>query len=86
MDEAIVSLTVNIVSAYVAANDVAAVQISGLIREVHQAALNRRATAGRTASAGACGRGAEIGLRRSPRLSRLRRELQDAQAASLGRS
>ena len=37
MDDAIVSLTVKIVSAYVAANDVAAVQISGLIREVHQA-------------------------------------------------
>jgi predicted transcriptional regulator len=37
VDDRIISLTVNIVSAYVAANNVAAVQIPGLIREVRQA-------------------------------------------------
>jgi predicted transcriptional regulator len=37
VDDRITSLTVKVVSAYVAANDVAAVQIPGLIREVHQA-------------------------------------------------
>ena len=37
MDDKIISLTVKIVSAYVAANDAAAVQIPGLIRDVHQA-------------------------------------------------
>ena len=37
MDDRIISLTVNVVSAYIAANDVAAVQLPGLIRVIHQA-------------------------------------------------
>jgi predicted transcriptional regulator len=36
VDDRNISLTVKIVSAYVGANDVTAVQIPGLIREVHQ--------------------------------------------------
>jgi predicted transcriptional regulator len=37
VDDQIISLTAKIVSAYVGANDMAAVQISGLIREAYQA-------------------------------------------------
>jgi predicted transcriptional regulator len=37
VDDRIISLTVNVVSAYIAANDVAAVQLPGLIRVIHQA-------------------------------------------------
>lgn len=40
MNDRIISLTVKVVSAYVGANDVTAVQIPGLIREIHQTLSN----------------------------------------------